>query len=335
MKCLPRWTGIRTSSHRAFTLIEMMVSTTILMLLIAITAQVINSVTISIASNRNRMNADGIARMVFDRMAMDFEAMIKRKDVDYVCKGMSADTLMAGNDSLFFYGEAPAYFSGTANNSPIALVGYRVASNTSYYPHTPVMERLSKGLLRDGGGNTPGSMVYLSYASTSSTTPLMQSTLLGNWADVIADNSTDAAYHVIANQVFRMEVCYLLKPYTKPDGTTVAAKYSIVPYNGVDSAHSAVNGFQDVSAIVVAIAVLDDTSRNKIADVGAGVSAMAAKLADAAETDFSGTQPNLMASKWSTMVKSSDFAPDGTPKVVADQVRVYQRHFYLNNLASN
>jgi len=311
----------------------MLVATAVLTVLIMSVAQVTISAIATTTSNRNQMESDAIARMVFDRMAGDIAGMVKRKDVDCVCKEMAADMPMKGDDRLFFFAEAPAFFSGTATSDSVALLGYRISSSSPYFPNTPVLERLSKGLQWDGGGNTPGAMAFLSCAGGAAT-PVPQTTLRGNWTDLLSDTSNDSAYHVLANQVFRMEVCYLLKPYTKPDGTVAPGKYSVFPFSGVDAAHNAPNGLQDVSAIVVAIAILDNTSRKKVPNIGQCIAAISAKLDDAAESDYSGAQPNLMAGKWLKATQASNFASSGIPKSVVAQVRVYQRHFSLQSLVT-
>src|SRR5439155_534622 len=68
---------------------------------------------------------------------------------------------------------------------------------------------------------TPGAMVYLTYPGA---TPVPGSTIAGNWSSTIGTagsnytNGTDSDYHVIGDQVYRLEISFLLT-----DGT-IAAK---------------------------------------------------------------------------------------------------------------
>src|SRR4051812_22771165 len=126
-----------TRRHGAFTLTELIIAVGVLTLLTSFVAQLVNNATIVTTHSRKRIDADGQARLVFDRISGDFAKMLKRTDVDYL---FSKQT---GNDRMFFYSEAPAYYDGGASSikphSSVALVGYRI--NTSYQ-----IERLGKEL---------------------------------------------------------------------------------------------------------------------------------------------------------------------------------------------
>src|SRR4051812_19952240 len=114
----------RNGCRQAFTLTELIVAISVLTLLTTFVAQLVSNATVVTTHSRKRLDADGQARLVFDRMAGDFSKMLKRSDVDYLfCK-------QAGNDRMFFYSEAPAYYDGTASSikprSSMALLGYRI-----------------------------------------------------------------------------------------------------------------------------------------------------------------------------------------------------------------
>ena len=86
-------------------------------------------------------------------------------------------------------------------------------------------------------------------------------------------------------------------------------------------------GIQDVSAIVVAIALLDPTSQKIVTNRASMVGA----LADPTDADLQAAPPRLMAQTWLNAVTSQNFAStSGIPSAAASQVRVYQRYFYLN-----
>jgi len=78
-----------------------MVSVFVLALLVFLLTQLVNSAaTVTILGNK-RMDADSQARMVFDRMAVDFAHMVKRSDVDYYVKKLALDQVNQ-NDQMAF-----------------------------------------------------------------------------------------------------------------------------------------------------------------------------------------------------------------------------------------
>lgn len=88
-------------SNKAFTLVEMLVSITVLTLIVLLISRLFNSASALITSGNKRMDVDGQARPLLDRMAMDFAQMVKRSDVDYYVK--SSSNAQAGNDQIAFY----------------------------------------------------------------------------------------------------------------------------------------------------------------------------------------------------------------------------------------
>jgi hypothetical protein len=94
------------------------------------------------------------------------------------------------------------------------------------------------------------------------------------------------------------------------------------------------NGMSDVTAIIVAIAILDTNSRKLVPNQLATISA---DLPDPTESQLqlSGSGPQLMAEQWQSALNATSptFASAARiPIPVASQIRVYQRFFYLNNL---
>jgi prepilin-type N-terminal cleavage/methylation domain-containing protein len=295
-------------SRAAFTLVEMMAAMIVLALLLLMVSQLVNQTAKVTSSARRSMDAAIQARMVFDRMASDFARMPKRPDLDYKF------TKDAGNDSMIFYSETAGFFpSATAvNQSTVSLVGYRV--NTSYQ-----LERAGVGKTWDA--STPDAVKFLTYTIGNPTA-----------TDGTLTPPPDTNYQVTGNQVFRMEFCYLLKPDTTVPPSAKSAKYSNTPYLASTPADptNPVNGFKDVSAIVVTIGVLDDRSRTIVPKSALG--ALAAALPDPAENDLNAATPILPLQSWQAVIDKPDFYTTvGIPQAAAQQVRVFQRFFYLNN----
>jgi len=128
----------------------------------------------------------------------------------------------------------------------------------------------------------------------------------------------DADYVVAGSQTFRLEYTYLLKP---DPATGAAATLSNTPYRT-----GGINGFRDVAAIVVAIGVLDSKSR---AFASNGQRPWDdASLVTALPDVLDGSMP---LTAWTSTLNGGTFASaSGLPERAANNVRVYQRYFYLD-----
>jgi len=130
-----------------FTLAELLVSMSVLLLVVFVSARLINSATTVTILDQKRMDTDSEARQILDRMAIDFAQMVKRIDVDYYVKLANQQRLQ--NDQIAFYSAVPGYYPLSGAQSPVSLVGYRVNSNATS-PSYNKMERLGKGLVWNG-----------------------------------------------------------------------------------------------------------------------------------------------------------------------------------------
>ena len=307
----------------AFTLLELLVSMTVLGVIVVLVALLTNGASLSIGNSGRHMDAGTQARLLFNRMAVEFGKMVKRPDVDYSVFKQPAGSLssqygnatiaantQAGNDQIAFYSETDGYFSGATQprgtqRASVSMVAYMVSSDPcdTRTPPPPVLRRMGKGLgWEPDSSGAWGSVVYL---------PM---TLPGQWPKLF--DNTEPDYKTVGDQVFRFEYTYLLK-----STATQAARLSITPYDtSATPPHSSIDGFKDVAAIVVTIGVLDSTSRVIVGDYNA----LTAAFPDA--TDGTDT-----AAAWNSVVNSGSFAATaGIPKTAAAAVRVYQRYFYLD-----
>jgi len=289
-------------------------------------AQLFNGATLTATGSRKHLDADSIAREVFDRMGSDIERIVKRPDVDYDFVKQYPPGLTGDNDAMYFYAESSGYpgASGTAA-STVSLVGYRI--NSQYQ-----LERLGQRLAWTGSG----CMAYLSY-TLSGTSPDPASTIGSTsspYYQVINDtNPSDPNYYydVIGDGVFRMEICFQLT-----DGSFSDKPYLPAVHNMVDG-----TGLSDVSAIVVAIAVLDPTSKNSVQTQTINnlavpqLATATALLKDfnpaTRDTTVPNPQPVLMDKEWNAnWLYGISGGTTGLNKATASQVRIYQRFFYLN-----
>jgi prepilin-type N-terminal cleavage/methylation domain-containing protein len=254
-----------------FTLIEIMVAVAVLVILILFVAQLTNSVTGITRVGTKHMAADTQARTVLDRLGFDIGRMIRRNDLDYYIKGPASYTGhgnghgwgkkltggQQGSDQCAFFASVPGYYPQSSGQGPISLVAYRVNQNSASAtaPYLQ-LERLAKGLLWNGVSNlTNPNAVY--------PVVFLPNTISGvsDWsAAVNNDNSGQSVdpengYETVGSQVFRFEYWYLLKSGILTD----------VPWDqAATPAHTWLNGWTDVQAIGVAIAVIDPGARTLI-----------------------------------------------------------------------
>ena len=221
--------------HRAgFTLAEVLVSVGVLVLLVLLATQLLNSAATIITLGHKQMDADSQGRQLLDRMAIDFAQMVKRSDVDYYVKSSWFATgsppgptgvrtlLQTGNDKIAFYSTVPGYYPSTGSQSPVSLVSYRVNSQNK-------LERMGKGLVWNAVSTTDTPVVFmpmplaspLPIAELPAPTPDPLPTPA--WltvADLTASPTPEPSVEVIGPQVFRFEYYYLLKGGIDPTGGT-------------------------------------------------------------------------------------------------------------------
>jgi hypothetical protein len=268
----------------AFTIAELLVSVAVLTLLVLIASRMLDSAANLTAQGSKRMDSDSQVRPLLNRMAVDFSQMIRRSDVDYYVKS-SLDS-EPGNDRIAFFCSAPGYYPATGSQSSLSLVSYRINAGVTSAQNR--MERLSKGLVWNGVSTTNIPIIFGLQA------------IFNNWPTATDATSTDADYELIAPQVFRFEYFYLLK-------------------TGAISNLPGANGLQDVAAISVVVAAIDQKSRILLSD--SQVTDLIGRL-----KDFDPGQPSYdLTTTWqSTLDGIVDM-----PRVAISGVRIYQRYFYF------
>ena len=221
--------GSQSRGYRGgFTLAELVVTVGVLVLLVLLFTQLLNTAANVTTLGHKQMDADSQARGILDRMAIDFAQMVKRSDVDFFGKGTPApNSAMTGNDQIAFYSAVPGYYPPTGSQSPVSLVAYRINSAAGTTPFNK-LERFGKGLVWNGVSSTDIPVVFM---------PL---TISATWPAATSSSASDSAYEVIGPQVFRFEYCYL-----RTDGSV-----SITP-----------PGISSMAAIIVDIAVIDPKSK--------------------------------------------------------------------------
>src|SRR5437773_2320331 len=273
MSMKPNTIATMRRRRSAFTLVELLVSVVVLVIVIFMVSQLMSSTTAVTRTGNKHVDTDTQARVVFDRMAMDFAQMLKRTDIDYYVKQRSGYNGHGnghgwgqrkngdkGSDQMAFFSHVPGYYPTgytVGQQSPISLVAYRVnEGNANNDPAYGRLERMAKGLGWNG---------LISNPNTNSPYPIVfLPQTIGNisaWsASINNDNSNaskDADYEVIGPGVFRFEYYYVLKngrvtdwPWDRfdyPDQLTISNPLQL--------------GLSQVEAIAVSIAVVEPASR--------------------------------------------------------------------------
>jgi hypothetical protein len=222
-----------------FTLAELLVSVGVLVLLVLLATQLLNSAATITILGHKRMDADSQTRQLFDRMAIDFAQMVKRSDVDYYLKSSWFATgsppgptgvrtlLQPGSDMIAFYSTVPGYYPSIGSQSPISLVAYRVNASSSS-PSYNKLERMGKGLLWNAAtpAPSPAPVVFMPIPLASPIptpelpNPVPSPAATPAWPEVASNTGTWSDSEVIGPQVFRFEYYYLLKGGIDPTGGT-------------------------------------------------------------------------------------------------------------------
>src|SRR5947199_9362035 len=117
--------AVRTSS--AFTLMELLISCAVIAIIVLMVAQLMTNAAATARTANKHIDTDTQARVVLDRMAVDFAKMLKRTDVDYYVKGPTnytghgnghaygkkVQTGQQGSDQIAFFSQAPGYYPST------------------------------------------------------------------------------------------------------------------------------------------------------------------------------------------------------------------------------
>jgi prepilin-type N-terminal cleavage/methylation domain-containing protein len=301
--------------NSAFTLTEMLIAIAILAILVLLITRLVNSAAMITTLGNRRMDAEGHARPLFERMAIDFAQIVKSRGVSYYLKAGGSSSSMTGdsigvNDRLAFFTSIPGYYASSLGyDSGVSLTAYRINADPSSAAYNK-LERMGKGLPLNGAYATITPILFLNNV-TSPTTTIDNIWPAATRAFPDASYSTDSDYEVAGPQVFRLEYNY---NYKVPSGGTAPVDYPTT-WTSVDNI--AIN---DVASFVVSIAVVDSKSRALLSN--AQLSALAGRLVDYS----SGWPPGELLSQWQT-------ALDGVidmPRPAVSGIRLYQRHFYLN-----
>ena len=301
-------------SHRrsGFTLTEVLVATAVLALVILFVIQLMQGATRIMTAGHKRIDADSQAQQVFDRMATDFNQMIKRTDVNYYFKATTPS--MPGNDQIAFFTNVPGHYPQSTYNSGTSLVAYRINANsgvTSTISYNR-LERMGKGLLLNGGSNSYVPLLFLDASYTT--------TIINVWPTAASNTAIDTDYALAGPRVFRFEYYYLLNP----SGPSGLSGLSAGPWANSTTAFQ----IKDISAVVVALAVIDPKSRSILStsqlELLAGTNGQTSPFVDFA----TGWTAGELLSNWQTALATNSQLV-ALPLQARQNIRFYERYLPL------
>ena len=347
----------------AFTLVEIMVSLAVLLLLVALFAQMINRATAITRVDSRHVDTDAQARAVLDRISADIGRMLKRTDVDYYVKqptgynghanghayGKKVQAGQQGSDQVAFFCQTPAYpESGNftaAQQGSVALVAYRINADSTQ-PAYLRLERMVKGMLWNSVSNTSN----LNNQGTKLPLVFLPQTIAGMgkpwYAAVNGDTSNfsqDDDYETIGPDVFRFEYYYLLKSGAvkgEPwDVTVRTTQQTINTVHVSGNDYWAPIGLGDVQAIAVTIAVIDRANRALVNRVSStALYDLASDLADFKDAGGLGNPANKigeMEDSWNQVLatvasQGATSAGSRFPPAAASAIHVYSRYIDID-----
>ena len=240
-----------------FTLLELMVAISILVMLCGLVMQLMGSATRLTSTSKQSSDCDSEARFALSQIASDLGRRIRRPDVDAFLDKTP------GNDRLFLFSETAGWAPNAPNPSTVSLVGYRVYNPAG--SSTFQLQRFARALpwTSDGGQGIPFVALDDARLPVPSTTlaGMNQKGTGGSFPSVISGNDTENNfYQLLAENVVRFEVSLIRKP--DPLNPTSAVQ-AVVPDDQVVR-ELASYGFTRLSGVVISMLIVDSQNMARI-----------------------------------------------------------------------
>src|SRR6267143_38073 len=267
----------RTAVANGFTLFELLMSISVVVLLLVCVVELLNGTTATITASNKKLDTASLARIALDRFGNDFSGAVLSGGATAL---YYSETSTSGNSAIAFATSSRARGPTTQTNpwttdTRAAFIGYRVRPVTQYV-----------------GGTTNASVPCLNRGDgrfTLSTSDISANKASFNLWDVfgtgnaripndltVAPSSNDQRvldWQIIANSIFRLHISFILDDgsivQTPPSyrnffvntstGTCVAIAFS--SFNSADA------NSRYVKALIVGVAVLDEKTRNLVYNI--------------------------------------------------------------------
>jgi hypothetical protein len=300
-----------------------MVSISVLAMLGGLVAQLMSSTSKLTSNSKQSSEADTEARYALSQISADLGRRVRRPDVDALVKKLD------GNDEFFFFSETSGYApnltdssdpSKPSNRSTVSLLGYRIQKVQKGVFQVYELQRYARALPWVSSDQDKAMPFIILTGSPA--VPLPSSTLAGNDGKgtegsypkaVGGDSSEDRFFQPIAENVVRFEVSVLQKPAKDPKDSSKYLAANLLSDDQVRTELSA-NGFTNISAIVVSLAIVDTQCATKLTpqDIDA------LNLTNSSSRDW----PMYPVEKWNAAFKQNITS---LPKYMRSGVHYYQR----------
>jgi prepilin-type N-terminal cleavage/methylation domain-containing protein len=277
---------------RGFTLIELIVTMSILSVILLMALQVTESTRRSIRVSEAKSINDAIARRAFDQISRDFAQMVVRDDARIEFKSNS------GNDTFQFYTNT----RGLTTGGNVAERGVTLVSYNTPYDNERGYE-LTRGTLGHDFNQAPGSALNLNFDPNNPNN--------NNTFPAISADSLQA----LSNNIFRFEVQYLYENPAPAANNPQITREIREPNSTTNFAQKTLRG------VTITLATLDDRSRRAV---------QISRLETLANLFPDATANADTLATWTTERDRLALAGSANlPKDALQSIRCYQRTFLI------
>ncbi len=274
-----------------FTLIELIVTMSILSVILLMALQVTESTRRSIRVSEAKSINDAIARRAFDQISRDFAQMVVRDDARIEFKSNS------GNDTFQFYTNT----RGLTTGGNVAERGVTLVSYTTPYDNERGYE-LTRGTLGHDFNQVAGSALNLNFdpnnPNNNNTFPTISASNLQS----------------LSNNIFRFEVQYLYEDPAAASNPQITREIR-EPNSTTNFAQKTLRG------VTITLATLDDRSRRAV---------QISRLETLANLFPDATANADTLATWTTeRDRLALVGADSLPKDALQSIRCYQRTFLI------
>ena len=320
---------------RAFTILELLVAMSVLVVIIAIMSQVMAMTGQAINAAKKQLDLETQSRIILDRIGRDLSNMVVTPGVTPLVINNTGDSASGSNNdglAVITIGRprdrsslTDSAVSVLSSDVRMAVMGYRVISAPD--PRSPQgnVPTVNRG---DGTITWPANGIVRDDIQAKSD---LGKAMTAAAADLSTAGTSMLAFEPMGQGIFRLEICYLLD-----DGTVVSTPPRDVNFPSqagntyalaLSKATSADSDKRFVKALIVAIAGIDSKTEGLLN------AAQLTSLANVLPNPANGQTP-LQAWDFTSPEATdllSKLAAPNFPHPVLSSLRAYQRYYYLQN----
>lgn len=312
----------------AFTLLEVMVSVTVLAVLLVLFAQILGQTSSTIRAVEKHVDIASTTRIAFDRLGADLFSMVTGNVATLVVvKNAGGSNAGSYSDALVFVAKGRTQLRSGISDSQIrcGIRAYRIEAFAD-----PSLGSQLAPMLAWGDGTITWTAPGAGVAQAGSN---IDQAMVAAIADVTGSSAAGnmVQFQPLADGVFRFEVCFLLNDGTlvtvPPTSQTFASLTGGNVYPVALSAQDSADPHQlYVRELVIGVVSLDAATRLIVGSNGSLLPQLADKFIDPA----AGQSP---MQAWNITTNASlrtSLSPPAFPAPVLGAVQVYQRYYDLN-----